>query len=74
MTWLTMSLGSKEKLHVRQLCGELRRAAAPCSASVSMPASGFELHLQHALLGPAVPQIDQVDRIVRRVHADERRA
>ena len=37
-------------------------------------AAGLELDLQHGLLGTAVPLVDEIDGIVRGMHADERHA
>ena len=71
ITRLMMSPGSKEKGNVRHL---LRKAMPQALAQhLHRQSSALaQLHLQNALLGPAVPQVDEVDRIGRPVHTDQR--
>ena len=39
--------------------------------AISFPEAGLELDLQHGFLGAGVPLVNEVDRVVRRVDADE---
>ena len=34
------------------------------------PCAGFELHLQHRFFRPAGPEVNRVDRVIGRLHAD----
>ena len=63
-------VGRKSQLHVRQLLGKFRAQSFRQLCDAYRRAR-FQLHLKHRFFGAAVPEVDQVDRVTRRVHADE---
>ena len=65
-----MSLGSKEKADARHLFG---KDLPQPFLQVFNPnrRAGFQLHLQHAFLRAAVPEVNEIDRVRRTMHAQE---
>ena len=70
ITRLTMSLGSKEKLTP----GIFSAKTLPQPFLEFFDAdgcAGLQLHLEHAFLRAAVPEVNEVDRVRRAMHAEE---
>ena len=73
MTWLMMSAASNDTVTSGNAFVQIARAAVPSAPRVTGGAVGFSDDAEHRLVLAAREQIDGVDRIARRLHADESR-